>query len=208
MCRVNAEAVARRYIALSNAVAYDAMADLFALDADWIPISPIELRQGREAIRRGYLEHVERTNRPIINDRYYSDGNTCVVEFEVDLGDGVVAGVVDVFTVNDDGRSPGLPSIAARTGRAVGALGRSRWAQVSQHRRDCSVRDDADRDIRRAECRREGRVTDADSAGEQQRGRPSEGPEPDRPRATNEKARQEHRRNHPPQGTAQPTSAH
>jgi hypothetical protein len=25
MCRVNAEAVARRYIALSNAVAYDAM---------------------------------------------------------------------------------------------------------------------------------------------------------------------------------------
>ncbi len=103
MCRVNAEAVARRYIALSNAVDYDAMADLFALDADWVPISPIESRKGRETIRRAYLEHVKPTNRPIINDRYYSDGNTCVVEFEVDLGDGNVAGVVDVFTVNDHG---------------------------------------------------------------------------------------------------------
>jgi hypothetical protein len=101
--RVIAEAVARRYIALSNAVDYDAMADLFAVEADWIPISPIESRKGREAIRRGYLQQVKRTNRPIINDRYYSDGNTCVVEFEVDLGDGDVAAIVDVFTLNDAG---------------------------------------------------------------------------------------------------------
>ena len=100
---MNAKDVARRYIALSNAVDYDATADLFAVDAVWIPISPIVPRKGREAIRRGYLERVKHTNRPIINDRYYSDGETCVVEFEVDLGDGEVAGIVDVFTLNSNG---------------------------------------------------------------------------------------------------------
>ncbi len=100
---MNAEKVARRYMALSNAVDYNAMADLFAADADWIPISPIEPRKGREEIRRGYLEQVKRTNRPIINDRYYVNGATCVVEFEVDLGDGGVAGIVDVFTLNEAG---------------------------------------------------------------------------------------------------------
>jgi hypothetical protein len=34
---------------------YNAMANLFAEDADWIPISPVEPRKGREAIRQGYL---------------------------------------------------------------------------------------------------------------------------------------------------------
>lgn len=100
---MNAKKVARRYIALSNAVDYDAMADLFAADADWIPISPIEPRKGREEIRRGYLEQVKPTNRPIINDRYYVDGATCIVEFEVDLGGDGVAGIVDVFTLNEAG---------------------------------------------------------------------------------------------------------
>jgi len=103
MRQMDAEDVARRYIALSNAVDYNAMADLFAADADWIPISPVEPRKGREAIRSGYREQVKPTNRPIINDRYYSDGDTCVVEFEVDLGDAGVAGIVDVFTLNGDG---------------------------------------------------------------------------------------------------------
>ncbi|MDQ6775914.1 MAG: nuclear transport factor 2 family protein [Actinomycetota bacterium] len=93
---MDAKDVARRYIELSNAVDYDAMADLFAADADWIPISPIEPRTGRDAIRRGYLEQVKHTNQPIINVRYYSDGYTCVAEFEVDLGNGSMAAIVDV----------------------------------------------------------------------------------------------------------------
>lgn len=100
---MNAEQIARRYIELSNAVDYEGMANLFALDADWIPISPIEPRRGREAIRAGYLDHVKSNNRPIVNDRYYTDGPTCVVEFEVDLGDGQRAAIVDIFTVNDTG---------------------------------------------------------------------------------------------------------
>lgn len=87
----------------SNAVDYDAMADLFAEDAEWIPISPIEPRRGREAIREGYLRQVKATNRPIINDRYYTDGQTCVVEFDVDLGEQGTAAIVDVFTVNERG---------------------------------------------------------------------------------------------------------
>jgi len=95
--------VARRYIELSNAVDYHAMADLFAEDADWIPISPIEPRKGREAIRQGYLQQVKPNHRPIINDRYYTDGDTCVVEFEVDLGDDGIAAIVDIFSVNDNG---------------------------------------------------------------------------------------------------------
>ena len=68
MCRVNAEAVARRYIALSNAVDYDAMADLFALDADWVPISPIESRKGRETIRRA-LPRARQANQPSDHQR-------------------------------------------------------------------------------------------------------------------------------------------
>jgi len=100
---MNPKGVARRYVELSNAVDYDAMADLFAEDADWIPISPIEPRKGRAAIRQGYQQQVEHTNRPIINDRYYAEGDTCVVEFEVALGGDRVAAIVDVFTVNDEG---------------------------------------------------------------------------------------------------------
>jgi len=103
MTCVNAEDVARRYIELSNAVDYEAIAELFAIDADWIPIAPIEPRKGREAIREGYLEQVKHTNRPIINARYYADGDTCVAEFEVDLGDGKAAGIVDVFTLDAAG---------------------------------------------------------------------------------------------------------
>jgi len=103
MSPMDAEDVARRYIELSNAVDYDAIADLFAVDAEWIPISPVEPRKGREAIRRGYLEQVRHTNRPIINARYYADGDTCVAEFEVDVGGGIMVGIVDVFTLNDDG---------------------------------------------------------------------------------------------------------
>ncbi len=92
-----------RYIELSNAVDYHAMVDLFAEDADWIPISPFEPRKGREAIRQGYLQQVKHNNRPIINDRYFADGNPCVVEFDVDLGDDGIAAIVDVFTINDNG---------------------------------------------------------------------------------------------------------
>jgi hypothetical protein len=95
--------VARRYIELSNAVDYNAMADLFAADADWIPISLIAPRKGRESIREGYLQHVKYQNRPIFNDRYYADGSTCVVEFEVDLGEDGTAAIVDVFTLNAAG---------------------------------------------------------------------------------------------------------
>lgn len=97
------ESVARRYIALSNAGDYDAMADLFADDAEWIPLLPIASRRGREAIRDGYLRQVKATNRPIINDRYYTapDGRTCVVEFDVDLGEQGTTAIVDIFTLND-----------------------------------------------------------------------------------------------------------
>ncbi len=103
MWHMTPKALARRYIELSNAVDYDAMADLFAEDANWIPISPIEPRRGREAIRQGYLQQVKHNHRPILNDRYYADGDTCVVEFEVDLGDDGTAAIVDVFTLNHRG---------------------------------------------------------------------------------------------------------
>ena len=95
--------IARKYIELSNAVDYEAMADLFSEDAEWIPISPLEPRTGREQIRDGYLKHVRERNNPIVNPRFYVDGATCVVEFEVDLGEGEFAAIVDVFTLNEDG---------------------------------------------------------------------------------------------------------
>ncbi len=97
-----AEQVARDYIRRSNAVDYAGMADLFAEDAEWYPLIATPTR-GAEAIRAGYLNNVRATNRPIINDRYYTAGDVCVVEFEVDLGDAGRAGIVDIFTVGKDG---------------------------------------------------------------------------------------------------------
>ena len=93
--------IAQRYVALSNAVNYEAMSDLFAEDADWIPIAPIPARRGRKAIRDGYLRQVKSNNKSIINDRYYVDGHTCVVEFDVDLGGGDTAAIVDILTFNE-----------------------------------------------------------------------------------------------------------
>ena len=98
------KSIAKRYVDLSNAVDYNGMADLFAEEAEWIPIQPIEPRIGREAIRAGYLGHVKSKNRPIINARYYADGLTCVVEFDVQLGEGEIASIVDIFTFNDSGQ--------------------------------------------------------------------------------------------------------
>ncbi len=97
------KSIAKQYVDLSNAVDYNGMADLFAEEAEWVPISPLEPRRGREAIRAGYLNHVKSKNRPIINARYYADGLTCVVEFEVQLEAGETAAIVDVFTFNEHG---------------------------------------------------------------------------------------------------------
>ena len=95
--------IAKKYMAYSNAVDYNSMADLFDENADWIPISPIEPKKGREAIRERYLNHVKNINRPIINERYYSDGLTCVVEFDVQMEDGTTVAIVDIFTFNING---------------------------------------------------------------------------------------------------------
>lgn len=103
MALPDVKSLARRYISLSNAVDYNGMADLFAVEAEWVPISPLAPRSGREAIRAGYLEHVKSKNRPIINARYYADGLTCVVEFEVQLEAGHIAFIVDIFTFNERG---------------------------------------------------------------------------------------------------------
>ncbi|AMJ63985.1 nuclear transport factor 2 family protein [Hymenobacter sp. PAMC 26628] len=97
------KSIAKQYVALSNAVNYNGMADLFAEAAEWIPISPMEPRTGREAIRAGYLDHVKSKNRPIVNARYYADGLTCVVEFDVQLEAGQIAAIVDIFTFNERG---------------------------------------------------------------------------------------------------------
>ena len=96
------ERVARLYIQRSNAVDYAGMADLFAADAEWYPLTATPTR-GAAAIRAAYLVRVRPMNRPIVNARYYTAGAVCVVEFEVDLGDGSAAGIVDIFTVGDDG---------------------------------------------------------------------------------------------------------
>jgi ketosteroid isomerase-like protein len=100
---MNIKEIAKSYIQYSNEANYNAMADLFAENAEWIPISPIEPRFGREAIRAGYLNHVKKINKPIINDRYYADGLTCVVEFNVQINEDELASIVDIFTFNEAG---------------------------------------------------------------------------------------------------------
>jgi ketosteroid isomerase-like protein len=98
------KSLAQQYVALSNAVDYNGMADLFAEDAHWLPLAPLAPRFGQAAIRAGYLQHVKSTNRPIVHARYYAEGLTCVVEFEVELEDGNRAFIVDVFTFNEAGK--------------------------------------------------------------------------------------------------------
>ncbi|PSR55416.1 hypothetical protein AHMF7605_18850 [Adhaeribacter arboris] len=98
------KAIAQRYIAFSNAVDYESIADLFDEDAEWIPISPIKPLKGREAIRTAYLNQVKKVNKPIINDKYFADGFTCIVEFEVQIDENTIAAIVDVFTFNEQGK--------------------------------------------------------------------------------------------------------
>jgi hypothetical protein len=97
------KSIAKQYLALSNAVDYNGRADLFAEEAEWVPISLIEPRTGREAIRAGYLNHVKSENRLISNVRHYADGLTWVVEFDVQLEAGEIASVDDIFTFNECG---------------------------------------------------------------------------------------------------------
>lgn len=96
--------IAKKYIECSNAVDYNAIADLFDENADWVPISPIEPIKGKDAIRDRYLNHVKKINRPIINDIYYADGLTCIVEFAVQMEDHSVVELVDIFTFNEQGK--------------------------------------------------------------------------------------------------------
>jgi hypothetical protein len=46
---------------------------------------------------------VKKINKPIINDRYYADGLTCVVEFNVQINEDELASIVDIFTFNEAG---------------------------------------------------------------------------------------------------------
>lgn len=101
---VDVKAIAQHYIASSNAVDYDSMADLFDENADWVPLSSIEPRKGIEAIRAAYLGQVKKVNKPIINDKYYVDGLTCVVEFEVRIDESNIVAIVDIFTFNERGK--------------------------------------------------------------------------------------------------------
>ncbi|MEM8967474.1 MAG: nuclear transport factor 2 family protein [Bacteroidota bacterium] len=103
MDEITIKKLAKSYISKSNDIDYEGMAALFSLDAEWIPISPMQPRRGRAEIKDAYLQHVKKNNRPIINDRYFADGNTCLVEFEVVLEDNSTIGIIDVFTFNERG---------------------------------------------------------------------------------------------------------
>ncbi len=98
------ERVARDYIAASNRNDQEAMAALFADDAEWIPISPIEPRRGRSAIRERYVTEVKEMNAPIVDDVYVADDHRCVVEFVVEHPEHGSVPIVDVFDVDPEGR--------------------------------------------------------------------------------------------------------
>ena len=97
------EQIAREYIAASNRCDYEAVSALFHQDAEWIPISPIEPRRGREAIRERYLNEVRPMNHPIVNDRYIATESQCVVEFEVDHPERGRVAIVDIFDIDQNG---------------------------------------------------------------------------------------------------------
>ena len=97
------EQVARSYIEASNRNDQQAMVDLFADDAEWIPISPIPPRSGKAAIAERYLTEVKAMNAPIVEATYVSDEARCVVEFIVDHPEHGRVPIVDVFDVSPAG---------------------------------------------------------------------------------------------------------
>ena len=139
------EQIARRYISASNRCDYEEMASLFHEDAEWVPISPMEPRRGREAIRERYLVEVKPQNAPIVNDVYTADEHRCVVEFEVDHPERGLVPIVDVFTVN-----------AAGEIRRLAVYRRQRTSVMSQATPDPTGRARPSRDSRRSFLRRHG----------------------------------------------------
>lgn len=85
----------------------DSMEHLFALDAV-LSLFNGTLRRGRADIRDFYENTGMRPGLRPHPQEPIEDGNRCAVEIVVGQQDGSYARVVDIFTVNDDGRVSSL----------------------------------------------------------------------------------------------------
>jgi ketosteroid isomerase-like protein len=99
--------VAERYLELASAGDTDAIAELYAEDAIFVPAQPPEPRlarevRGREAIRRHYRDHVASRRPRFTKLEFILDPPHCVVEIEAEtVGSDAPVHIVDVFTIAD-----------------------------------------------------------------------------------------------------------
>ena len=84
----------------------DRIADLYAEDAEFVPIPPFKITvRGRDAIREHYRQHVSSVHPEFVNLEWVVEGNKCVVEIDSKVaGSDDIIQVVDIFTMADDGK--------------------------------------------------------------------------------------------------------
>jgi hypothetical protein len=110
--------VAERYLELASAGDADAIADLYAEDAVFLPNPPHEvIVRGRDAIRQHYLEHVTAVKPEFRSLRWIVNGGDCCLEFVAYLpARDALLFSVDVFTVNPDGKIARMAAYRRATG--------------------------------------------------------------------------------------------
>ena len=99
-------AVAEEYLRLASIGDADGIAELYAEDAEFVPIPPFQITvRGREAIREHYRAHVSSVRPEFVRLDWVVEGNKCVVEIDskTAASDDIVQ-VVDIFTMDDDGK--------------------------------------------------------------------------------------------------------
>jgi ketosteroid isomerase-like protein len=103
---VDPRSVAEEYLRLAAAGDAAGIAELYAEDAEFVPIPPFRIVvRGRDAIRKHYEAHVSSVRPEFLKLDWVVEGNKCVVEIESrPAGSDQIVQVVDVFTIADDGK--------------------------------------------------------------------------------------------------------
>jgi hypothetical protein len=101
-----ARAATERYLELARAGDADAIAELYAEDAEFIPMPPAEgVYRGRQAIKAFYQSVSSGSRHPVYQSMHWvDDGLDCCLELHVLMSDPEEhLHVVDVVTATEDG---------------------------------------------------------------------------------------------------------
>ena len=101
-----ARAIAEKYLGLATLGDADAIAELYAENAELLPIPPnTAVVKGRDAIREYYQKHLSNLHPEYVSLDWTVDGRNCVVEIDSRVsGEAEHVYVVDIFTMTEDGK--------------------------------------------------------------------------------------------------------